>query len=338
MAEHSKAISSSAFASGEASSIHGSAGLSGSERQKSDARTRVRPSVAVRTGTGGNVGRSVMPRGLHSALSRTGADETVQVDGFRRVTTDLVVAATAEVGVDHVHSSIKIDSPFVRGPLEAITAYGPIEVRETAEGHQVLLLPSRTVSEESLDVTRWARRTGMGNQRPVYTVDELSTGENPKIVVKEGERRFTTSRADLARGQYWWQGNRSGVKPVTIHDPLVEVQTFWEAAMLTELHRDGIPVEIPQALIVNPDGRVSLVVANIDEGYGSSSGPSLPSLLEQVRTETSLLPADDAGNGYNCIIDRTGVNRIIDVNRWRWQGRTDEIDTAMIALVGSSLQ
>lgn len=221
-------------------------------------------------------------------------------------------------------------------PLERIRTYGQIEIIQTPAGDHAVLLPSRSIPERYLDRTLWQERIGMGNRRRVYSVDRLTTGEDPGIVVREAERRFTTDQKKLANGNVWWDGPRSHDKPVTVNDPVVDVQTVWEAGILLELWSKNIPAEVPQALLFTRDGKVSLVVDRIDGRYGTRhQGPTHDELLARVRRETTLDPVD--ATGYNTVQDENGRVHFIDVNQWRWPPYTDESSRALIDAVQSAI-
>jgi len=206
-------------------------------------------------------------------------------------------------------------------PFDAIRSYGHAESMRGENGDRIVLLPSRTVPARFLDRTTWDRKIPMGNFRSVYSVDTTTDGEKPGLVVKTAERLFTTDKRKLAKGDIWWSGPRSFDKPIRVHDPSVDVQTLWEAAYLLELWQRGIPAEVPQGIIIEPNDRVSLVVNNIDNWPGRRRGPSHSDILRRVGTETTLQPVD--ATEYNFLEDENGYGNIIDVNRWRWPPHTD---------------
>ena len=224
------------------------------------------------------------------------------------------------------------ENELARKPLDIIESYGPTEILQIGD-EEVVLLPSRSVPERYLDKSLWERKVGMGTARCVYSVDQLTTGEDPQLVVKNGEREFTTNPKNLERGTVWWDGPRSNDKPVRLDSSLTEVQTVWEAAVLTELWGKGISAETPQALITRPDGRVSLVVDRIDERYVPTrgKGPTHEELLEKVAHETELSPVD--ASRYNALTDSDGYTHLIDVNRWGWSPHTDAFNQTIVEAI-----
>lgn len=220
-------------------------------------------------------------------------------------------------------------------PLERIRTYGKVEIIQTPAGEHAILLPSRLVPDRYLDRSLWDRTVGMGNRRKVYSIDRLTTGEDPGLVVREAERVFTTNSLNLSLGNVWWDGPRSHDRPVAVHDPIVDVQTFWEAAILLELWSRGIPAEIPQALLVGSNGHVSLVVQRIDDMYARHQGQTHAEILRRVGRETALKPVDSTE--YNTIRDRDGRVHLIDVNQWQWPPYTDGVKTALVDAVKSAI-
>lgn len=222
---------------------------------------------------------------------------------------------------------------LARRPLDLIASYGRLESLQTAAGDRVILLPSRTVPERYFDRSLWQKKVGMGHRRIVYSVDRLTSDEDPELVVRGPERSFTTIPEELAREHAWWNGafgRGRNNRPIRVDDPVVDEQTLWEAVYLLELKRAGIPAEIPQAIIVDPEGHLWLVVNRIDNKYVKDNGPTSQQLLDMVGERTTLQPVDASAN---FIKGPDGKEYIIDVNEWRWPPHTDEATTELVAAI-----
>ena len=207
------------------------------------------------------------------------------------------------------------------GPL--LSAYGNCEMQYFPSGDLVLLLPTRTMPIDYFNRQHWKLMTPMTNFRRVYSVDRLTDGTRPKIVVKSPERVFTKEKRLLDAKYPWWGGPRTSEKTVHLpNNPVVEAQSVWEAIILMELYKNGIRAEIPQALIKSPNGRMELVVNDIPTTY--LYVPDVESSLspEEITTNTGLHPSHDFG--CNVLNDEKGHSWIIDVNRWSWPPYTDD--------------
>lgn len=173
----------------------------------------------------------------------------------------------------------------------------------------------------------------MGNFRAVYSVDSLSNGIKPKIVVKSPEKTFTKDGNLLDKGYPWWGGPRSTENKISIYgNPVVEIQAVWEAIILLQLNSHGIQAEIPQALIENRDGSRELVVNEIDTSHRGVEIRGRSPTLDAIRTQTDLQPAQD-WDGHNLLYDSVGQVCIIDVNRWSWPPYTDNFRRRLLQVI-----
>ena len=204
-------------------------------------------------------------------------------------------------------------------PYEMLASYGSVN-SVSLDGNRVLLLPGSSTPLEHLAANNWLKTVQMGNARSVRSIDMLSDGTDPALVVKSPERIFTTSSRRIDQGEVWWGGPKSGEGKVRITGhSTVEEQSAWEAVYLLELQAKGVPAEVPQALIINQDGSHELVVARIDS---PDRRPLVTCVGRKLAIErTSLVPVDSSE--YNCMSDKDGAERVIDVNRWLWPGLTD---------------
>lgn len=210
-----------------------------------------------------------------------------------------------------------------------LSSFGSLEEQETSDGVQLCVLPSCSVPKHFLNPANWRQTTQMGNSRDVRSVDCLKDGTKPGIVVKSPERVFTSDRNSLRVGEVWWGGERSGQTKLCLpNHPVVEEQALWEAIILSQLRRNGIRAEVPQALIKYPNGRRALVVGEISGRCGSD--PSGNGFAQRIQYKTGLIPVDSATHNY--MSDKEGVV-VIDVNRWLWPPQTDSYRQRLVDAV-----
>lgn len=199
--------------------------------------------------------------------------------------------------------------------------------------------PTRTVPIEHLFRENWKTVTQMGNMRSVFSVDTLTDGTHPNIVVKSPEEIFTKEETFLSKGLPWWGGPRSKERKIhLVNDTLILEQSIWEAVILSELNRNGIRAEIPQALIRTNNGKVGLIVNEIDilhshqKRFQSQYTTDVCPNLRDIVQKTGIIPADD-WTGQNTPKDNDGNTWIIDVNRWTWPPYTDKFYEQMIQTI-----
>lgn len=220
-------------------------------------------------------------------------------------------------------------------PTQLLERFGNID-RICTEHADIVILPTCDTPLEYLDPEQWVVKTPMGNRRIVFSIDKVRNGTNPHIVCKSPERVFTKDPTLLSKRFIWWGGPRSGEQPITfgIH-PAIEGQVALEAAMLLELHKHGIPAELPQAIHTYPNGTKSLIVKHIQSGNRTPNTPSprYDALIDKAR-HYGLLPEDTSHR--NSVRDQDGQDTIIDVNRWRWPPYTDVSTQIIIQLIQES--
>ncbi len=222
--------------------------------------------------------------------------------------------------------------------------YGSLR-EEEVNGRIITILPTCDVPLEHLLEENWRRTwsdepvkcssNSYGHFRFVWNVQRLASGEKISIYVKHPERIFTTDTARLEKGYIWWGGPRSGEgQPIYLRHPLVEEQTLWQAVYLLELHKQGIPAEVPLAIVEWPNGSElgdsELILQDVGK-YNYGERFSLANLDSRLN---GLVP-EDLG-GHNIITPQYRENAkpaIIDVNRWLWLPYTDEWKKALVEYV-----
>lgn len=200
--------------------------------------------------------------------------------------------------------------------------YGMCQSYEIPTGETITVFSTCSVPIPHLIRENWDRKTAMGHFRGVYSVDSLSDGVKPDIVVKSPERTFTKDDRLLENGYLWWGGSRSAQRRTTIiGNPVVEVQALWEAIILLELHHNGVRAEVPQALIRGGDGSCELVVNEIGQPGGFASSTDVIPSRGEIQA-MGLQPEDWPGT--NILRDDEGISWTIDVNRWSWPPYTND--------------
>lgn len=215
--------------------------------------------------------------------------------------------------------------------------YGGVENYKFPSGGGVIVLPTCSVPLGYLDRKNWGRVIHMGNFREVKAIRILDEVTKPAVVVKSPERVLTRDHNKLEKGSPWWGGRRSKERPIYIGDnPVVEEQVLWEAITLLELRRQGIRAEVPQAFIQHQDGKIELIVQEINSPREptKTKGPSWDDIFDRV-AKTGLVPVDSGG--HNCLIDEDENIRLIDVNRWLWPPYTDNYRARLLAAVATAV-
>lgn len=221
--------------------------------------------------------------------------------------------------------------------LSLFTNYGPIETYATADGGQLTIFPTCTVSLDRLLASNWETPINVGNSRLIKYI-KSPKHNNDGLFVKSPERYFTQDLPSLYRGKIWYGGAKSGHKPLFFRrNPIIEQQTLFEALILLELCAKDIPAEIPQAILLNKIGEYSLITAEIPttSQLVKLKGPRYDELFELVNKKTTIIPVDF--NRTNCLEDLDGQLHIIDVNRWLWPPFTnsyrEKLQTEIITAV-----
>ena len=214
---------------------------------------------------------------------------------------------------------------------------------KTPSGSRVIVLPTCVVSLEHLVESNWkrvGRESDVGHVRKVLRISRLSngrlisdiqTGKRVKLYVKSPEHEFDV---DPKLGQYacWSRGLTLTPVSISVPDVRVEKQATWEARILLGLLRNGIKTEVPQAIVIDKDGRRSVITTAIPDnviGRFLLSPHNLEIVKHQVR-ERGFVPLDLQRT--NVIVNTHGLH-IIDVNRWQWPPFTDEYQQRLIKAV-----
>ncbi|HLC78061.1 MAG TPA: hypothetical protein VJH92_02975 [Candidatus Nanoarchaeia archaeon] len=235
---------------------------------------------------------------------------------------------------------------------ELLESYGSLR-QEEVNGRVITILPTCDIPFDHLLEENWRKRwsdepakdphNSYGNYRFVWNVERLANGEEVALYVKHPERVFTKTPANLERGHIWWGGPRSKEgQPLYLRHPSVEEQTLWQAVYLLELYKQGIPAEVPLAIVEWPSGTNELgdseLILHDVEQFPYSERFAIWNLDERL-AKIGLLP-EDLG-GHNIISSkhtRSGKAAIIDVNRWLWPPHTDEWRRELTEYVRTEVQ
>lgn len=229
--------------------------------------------------------------------------------------------------------------------------YGRLRPQEV-NGRVITILPTCDLPFEHLLEENWRRTwsddpvkessNSDGKYRFVWNIQRLydrENGEQVALYVKHPERVFTASREQLKKGCIWWGGPRSGEgRPLYLRHPLVEEQTIWQAVYLLELYRQGIPAEVPLAIVEWPSGShklgdSELILHDVKE-YCYPDRFSDKDAAERIR-ELRFIPEDYGG--HNIVSTSDEKPAIIDVNRWLWPPYTDEWSSSLLELIKKEL-
>lgn len=218
--------------------------------------------------------------------------------------------------------------------------YEPISTFVTESGVTIISLPTRTVEFENLIPENWDQKQledSWGHFRFVHRIHKLADGTRVGLWAKSPERVFTADKDILEKGQFWWGGPRATDRYKRVFIPnnsIVEEQLVWEAIFLMELARRNILAELPQALLVYPDGKHQLIVQDVKEVCHYLPQPTPQGLGEKEvvdRVRALGICPEDIGN--NLLRNEEGFIIIIDTNRWTWSPYTDNFRTELLKVV-----
>ncbi len=230
-------------------------------------------------------------------------------------------------------------------PLSKIQEVGACEVRKGTKDEKIIVLPSCTVPLELLDPANWKNPMQYGCFRSVLSIEEFERSEiRQALFAKSPERRLTTLRQYLDKGEIWWGGPKSTDRyayKTFVGVPIIEDLGRWEAAFLTKLWKEDIPAEEPQAIIEYPDGRADFVVKAIPVPYTGADA-------SELRTKSNV-PVRDLGRlaknlgfdpvDFQFVFDtHLGEDRIIDTARWRWPPFTDHTHQEILRILRNFAQ
>ncbi len=241
--------------------------------------------------------------------------------------------------------------PELIKPLR-VRSHGNLRFFRAPGGRQVIILPTCEVPFEHLIEENWAPINppydrNVGHVRKVEYVKKLANGEKIRDVrgqeiglyVKSPEYSFSTNKKELEKGQIFGEGG--AIDPwIGLRHSSVEKQVDWEARILLRLTGVGLKAEIPQAILIDRDGRKRVVTKEI------KTPPTLTSMEHngltykeiRERAEAAGLKPDDADNHNFLQSDSDGTHHVIDVSRWTWPPFTDSYRKKLIEAIQKEIE
>ncbi len=218
---------------------------------------------------------------------------------------------------------------------------------KTPSGSHVIVLPTCSVALKHLVEENWTqaeRGKDIGHVRKVARISRIVQlpsgrlirdrhGKKTVLYVKSPERDFDVDPVLGDDGPWVWNVARKPVH-VEIADIRIEKQATWEARILLGLKQKGIRAEVPQAIVIDKDGRRKVITKGISKsGDVEFNTTRFYENIERVKkrvAESGFIEADLRPT--NVIEDSEGV-QVFDVNRWEWPPFTNEYRKRLIAAV-----
>ncbi|MBI4406535.1 hypothetical protein HY571_01330, partial [Candidatus Micrarchaeota archaeon] len=147
---------------------------------------------------------------------------------------------------------------------------GRLKFFKTKSGSHVIILPTCTVPPHVLIENNWHLALNKSSTRVIRGIDMLHdgsdvtdlAGKRTTLWAKQPEIRFYRQKD----GGPWLFGTVQGDKIVTVsQDVRVQKQATWEARILLSLLKRGKRAEIPQALVIHPNGIREVITKGIQE-------------------------------------------------------------------------
>ncbi len=216
---------------------------------------------------------------------------------------------------------------------------GSLKFFKTKSGSHVIVLPNCSVSPHVLIEDNWssaARNTNFGIARRIRLVDKLSDGS--EVIDSSGKKATLWAKAPETifyrkkHGGPWIFGFVEEDKVVSLRrDIRAQKQAMWEARILLSLLKKGKKAEIPQAIVIHPNGTREVITKGITEQFSKGISKREVTAAQRSVALAGFVPIDLEER--NLLVDERGSPRIIDVNRWEFPPHTDTYIKRLVAAI-----